>query len=507
MANAIKMEGIVKRFPGVLANDRVTLQINQGEIHALLGENGAGKSTLMNILYGLYRADAGLIYLNDRPVEIRNPKHAIELGISMVHQDFMLVPVFTVAENIILGMETPREPLLDLRQACSRLEEISKAYGLSIDPSAKIWQLSVGTQQRVEIIKALYKGAEVLILDEPTSVLTPGEIDDLFKILRRLRDEGKTVIFITHKLHEVMEISDRITVLRDGCVIGTVETKNVDESTLAKMMVGREVVLKVTKPPASLRQEILSVEDVHVQGDRGISAVNGVSLHVRAGEILGIAGVDGNGQAELAEAIMGLRPTTSGRILLEGQVINGLTTNKIIQKGVALIPPDRKGMSLIGEFTVEENLLLKRWRYSPFVKYFLFNIQSIHKYSDSMINESDIRTPGAWVKVKNLSGGNQQKVVLARELFCKPKLLIAQQPTRGLDVAAIEYVYKRLLQERERGTAIILISTELDEVLSLSDRIVVFYEGKIMGEVDGEAANVHEIGLMMAGSMKNHEQN
>jgi len=425
----------------------------------------------------------------------------------MVHQEFMLVPVFSVAENIILGMETRREPLLDLRQVGNQLEEISKAYGLSIDPSAKIWQLSVGTQQRVEIIKALYKGAEILILDEPTSVLTPGEIDELFKILRRLKDQGKTVIFITHKLHEVMEISDRITVLRDGSLIGTLETENVNESTLAQMMVGREVTLAVDKSPSSPQQIILRLENVDVNGDRGLSSLKGVSFCVRAGEILGIAGVDGNGQVELAEAIMGLRPVVSGRILIENQVINGCSTNKIIQKGVSLIPPDRKGMSLIGEFTVEENLLLKRWKQAPFVKNLLFNFKSIHEYSDQMIKESDIRTPGPWVKVKNLSGGNQQKVVLARELSCKPKLLIAQQPTRGLDVAAIEYVYKQLLAERDRGTAIILISTELDEVLTLSDRIVVLYEGKIMGEVASESVDVHEIGLLMAGSKNNYAKN
>lgn len=507
MAVAIKLDGIVKRFPGVLANDHVSLEIEEGEIHALLGENGAGKSTLMNILYGLYRADSGQIFLNGEAVEITNPKLAIEHGISMVFQDFMLVPVMTVAENIILGMDMPREPLIDLRQASNRLVEISKSYGLSIDPSAKIWQLSVGTQQRVEIIKALYKGARVLILDEPTSVLTPGEIDELFKILRKLKEQGKTVIFITHKLHEVMEISDRITVLRDGCVIGTVNTRDVNEATLARMMVGREVSLKVEKRPCVPGETILSIENLKVMGDRGVPALTGVTLHVKAGEILGIAGVDGNGQAELAEAIMGLRHVTSGQILLNNRNISGLSTNRIIHEGVSFISPDRKGMSLIGEFSVSENLMLKRWRESPFTKNKLFDHKSINEFSDRMISESDIRTPGSWVKISNLSGGNQQKVVLARELSCNPKLLIAQQPTRGLDIAAIEYVYKRLVDERSRGTAVILISTELDEVLALSDRIIVLYEGQVVGEVCDETPDVHEIGLMMAGMKNNHEQN
>lgn len=499
MTTAVRMEGIVKRFPGVLANNHVTLEIKKGEIHALLGENGAGKSTLMNILYGLYRADAGTIYLNDQPVEITNPNQAIENGISMVHQDFMLVPVMTVAENIILGMEMPREPLLDLRQASKRLVEISKAYGLNLDPSAKVWQLSVGTQQRVEIIKALYKGSEVLILDEPTSVLTPGEIDDLFKILRQLKKQGKTVIFITHKLREVMEISDRITVLRDGSVIGNVKTEDVNETILAKMMVGREVSLNVHKEPCYHGDRVLKIEDLIVIGDRGIRALNDISLYACSGEILGIAGVDGNGQAELAEAIMGLRSILSGNILISDKKVNGFSTNKVIHEGVSFIAPDRKLMSIIGEFSVEENLLLKRWEEKPFTRNYFFDFKAIHEFSERMIKETDVRTPGSWVKISNLSGGNQQKVVLARELSWQPKLIIAQQPTRGLDIAATEYVYKRLIDERSRGAAIILISTELDEVLALSDRIIVLYEGQIMGEVSGKNPDIHEIGLMMAG--------
>ncbi len=503
---AIRMQGIVKRFPGVLANDHITIEINKGEIHALLGENGAGKTTLMNILYGLYRADEGRIFLSDQPVEIHSSKTAIEHGISMIHQHFMLIPVFTVTENIVLGHKAARPPMLDLRRAGGRVAELSQQYGLKVDPDVRVWQLSVGAQQRVEILKALYRGAEILILDEPTAVLTPGETEELFGVLREMVDQGKTIIFISHKLREVMAISERVTVLRDGKVVGTVRTDETSEAALARMMVGREVFLKIDKPAAELGDPVLELHNVHVTGDRGVPVVTDVTLSVRAGEILGIAGVDGNGQTELAEAIVRVRQMQSGEVYIERQLTNGHSTRAIIDMGVALIPPDRKTMGMVGEFSVSENLLLKRWAQAPFVKWGLYDLNAIGVHSEDMIREYDIRTPGPKTRIKNLSGGNQQKVVLARELSREPRLLIALQPTRGLDIAATEYVHTRLLNERARGAAILLISTELEEVLSLSDRIAVLYEGEIMGEVSGEHANVDEIGLMMAGAKRDNNR-
>jgi ABC-type uncharacterized transport system ATPase subunit len=503
---AVRMEGIVKRFPGVFANDHITLEVRQGEIHTLLGENGAGKTTLMNILYGLYNPDEGKIYLKGKPIEINSPKQAIEHGINMVHQHFMLIPVFTVAENIILGNKVPRAPLLDLKQVAKRVTELSDKYGFSVDPHARVWQLPVGVQQRVEILKALYRGAEILILDEPTAVLTPGEIEDLFTVLREMVQQGKTIIFISHKLPEVMTISDRITVLRDGRVVGTVKTEETNEAALAKMMVGREVFLKFDKPPFNPEETILAVDGIHVMGDKGVPAARNVSFGVRSGEILGIAGVDGNGQSELAEAIMGLRHVQSGEVRIQNQVVNGYPSRAIIDMGVAFIPPDRRTMGMVEDFSLSENLLLKNWAQPPFVKYGLFDFNAIDSFCRRMIKEYDIRAPDSQTKMGNLSGGNQQKVVLARETSQEPRLLIALQPTRGLDVAATEYVHNRLLKERERGAAILLISTELEEILSLSDRIAVLYKGEIMGIVTAEGADVNEIGLMMAGAKRNNWQ-
>ena len=503
---AIRMEGIVKRFPGVLANDHLSLEIKSGEIHALLGENGAGKTTLMNILSGLYRADEGSIFLNEKPVEIHSTQNAIEHGINMIHQHFTLIPVFSVTENIILGYDAPRAPLLDLRLASNQVADLSQQYGLKVDPDAKVWQLSVGVQQRVEILKALYKGAEILILDEPTSVLTPQETEDLFSVLREMVGQGKTIIFISHKLREVMAISDRITVLRDGKVVGTVRTEDTNETVLAKMMVGREIFLGVDKPAAEPGEPILELLNICVNNDRGMQAVADITLKVHAGEILGIAGVDGNGQTEMAEAIMRLRKLQSGEIYIQGKLTNEYTTHSIIQLGVAFIPPDRKTMAMVGDFSVNENLLLKGWGQSPFVKWGLYDRNAISLHCNNMIKEYDIRTPDPKTKIKYLSGGNQQKVVLARELSREPRLLIALQPTRGLDISAIEFVYSKLIKERARGTAILLISTELEEILSLSDRIAVIYEGRIMGVMPGFNANVNEIGLMMAGAKSNHDQ-
>ena len=502
MATAIQLKNIVKRFPGVLANDHTSLEIEEGEVHALLGENGAGKTTLMNILYGLIRPDSGEILRNGQVVKINSPKEAIEQGIGMVHQHFMLIPVFTVTENVILGEGMPREPLLDIQQAEQRVAEISRTYGLEVDPKSKIWQLSVGTQQRVEIIKALYRGAKVLILDEPTAVLTPSEVEVLFNVLRKLVKEGHTVIFISHKLQEVMEISNRVTVLRHGRVVGTVKTSETDRNSLARMMVGREVFLQFDKAEIPQGEKVLEVNSVCATSDRGVPALRDLSLNVRAGEIVGIAGIDGNGKSELADVIMGLRKIDSGDVVIKGKSVKHCSTHNIIQMGVSCIPFDRHTEGMVKDFSLSEVLLLKEWRNPPFTQHFLFDFNAIRDYSERMIQEYDIRAPGITVKSGNLSGGNQQKVVLARELSRKPSLIVACQPTRGLDVGATEYVRQRLLEERARGAAVLLISTELEEILSICDRLLVIYEGQIMGELPAATADIHEIGLMMAGAKR-----
>ncbi|MCC6147444.1 MAG: ABC transporter ATP-binding protein [Anaerolineaceae bacterium] len=499
MENTIRLENIVKHFPGVCANDHISLTIKKGEVHALLGENGAGKTTLMNVLYGLLCPDFGQIFLNGEAVEIRSPKEAIEHGIGMVHQHFMLIPVFTVTENVVLGEDMPREPLLDIQQAEQRVKEISHTYGLDVDPKSKVWHLSVGAQQRVEIIKALYRNAKILILDEPTAVLTPSEVDILFKVLRKLVEEGLTVIFISHKLQEVMEICDRVTVLRNGRVVDTVETSETNQSELARMMVGREVFLQFDKEKMTAGEKVLEVKGVSALSDRGVAALQNISLDVHCGEIVGIAGVDGNGQCELVDAIMGLRKIDRGSILIKGKKIKENNTREIIQRGVSCIPFDRHAEGLVKSFSLSEVLMLKEWNNLPFTRHYLFDFNAIRSFSEGMVREYDIRAPGIEVKTGNLSGGNQQKVVLARELSRKPDLIIAGQPTRGLDVGATEYVRQRLLAERARGAGILLISTELEEILSISDRLLVIYEGQIMGEMFTANADLHDIGLMMAG--------
>jgi len=501
MTNALRMEGIVKRFPGVIANDNITLEIENGEIHALLGENGSGKTTLMNILYGFYRPDAGIIHIKGDKVDITSPRMAIDHGIGMVHQHFMLVPVFSVAENIILGQPAKREPFLDLKQAEENIAKISKSYGLYVDPSVKVWQLSVGEQQRVEIIKALYHGADILILDEPTAVLTPQETRELFNVLKRLSNEGKTVIFISHKLREVMEISNRVTVLRDGRVIGCQNTCETSQQALAKMMVGREVFLHFDKSEVKPGKRMLETSNLCVRNDRGQIAVRNVSFYVSQGEIVSIAGVDGNGQSELADAIMGLRKVHRGDIQIEGKFTTNFTPREIFDMGVGFIPSDRSSGQIV-DFSLQENILLRFWAKSLFTKYKLYNFNAIRKFTDHLMKEFSIRAPNSTIKVGYLSGGNQQKVILARELARKPNLLITAQPTRGLDVGAAEYVRQEILKERDRGVAILLISTELEEVLSLSDRILVMYEGEIVDEVDALNAKVEEIGIMMAGGSK-----
>lgn len=496
---AVRMENIVKRFPGVVANDLITLEVEKGEIHALLGENGAGKTTLMNILFGLSRPDSGQILIGEKPVSINSPADAIANGIGMVHQHFMQIPVFSVTENIILGDKSPREPMLDLKGARQKILDISQSTGLHIDPDAKVMQLCVGDQQRVEIIKALYRGANVLIMDEPTSVLTPQETDELFVVLRRLVSQGNTIIFITHKLREVMEVSDRVTVLRDGKKIGTVLTKETNRDELARMMVGREVLLNFEKTPSQKGTKMLEVQDLHLRADRGCRGLHGVSFDLYGGEILGIAGVDGNGQNELVEVIMGLRHADKGEIRIRGIQTTGFSTRKVIDMGVSKIPFIRQTEGLVLTFSVSENLILKEWRKPPITKNGLFDRKTIRSFSERMIQEYKIRTTGPDAKAGNMSGGNQQKVILARELSRKPELLIACHPTHGLDIGATEYVRQQLLKERGRGAAVLLISTELDEILSLCDRIAVFFEGQVMGIIEASQASVEAIGLMMLG--------
>ena len=501
LETAVYMKNITKRFPGVVANDKVCFEARVGEIHALLGENGAGKTTLMNILSGFYRADEGEIYIYGRKVNIRSPKDALKLGIGMVHQFFRLVPALTVLENIVLGMKPMWYPFLNISKARKEIEEISKRYGLKIDPDAKVWQLSMGERQRVEIVKILYRGAKILILDEPTSVLTPQEIEQLFKTLRRLKEEGKTIIFITHKLNEVMSISDRVTVLRDGRVIGTVETSKTNVRDLARMMVGREVFLKFKKKPVQLGKPVLEVIDLHALNDKGLPALKGVSFTVRKGEIFGIAGVAGNGQRELAEVITGLRKATKGRILINGKDITNKPPLAIINEGIAYIPDDRAGIALAPDLGVSENLIMKSYRSGQISSKIFLRKDAIKRIASKLVSDYGIVTPSLSTSVKFLSGGNQQRLVLAREMSMAPSLLIAFDPTRGLDVAATEFIRKKLLEERGR-TAVLLISEDLEEIMELSDRIAVLYEGEIMGIVPAEKANIEEIGLMMAGQLR-----
>ncbi len=496
----LQMHGIVKRFPGVVANAGVDFELLPGEVHSLLGENGAGKTTLMNILYGLYAPDAGEITLRGRRVSINSPHTAIRQGLGMVHQHFMLVQPFTVAENVVLGQPSPHEPFTEnKRDLHARLEALSQKYGLAVRPESPIWTLSVGEQQRVEILKALYRGAEVLILDEPTSVLTPQEADELLAIVSRLAREGKSVVFISHKLGEVLAVSDRITVLRDGRVVGTVSAREADKQSLACMMVGREVVLSVSKTPAHPGETRLALENVRAESDRGLPALRGVSLEVRSGEILGIAGVDGNGQRELEETIVGLRRTVGGKIVISGQDTTNTSARQTGCCGLAHIPSDRYHMGMLTDFTVAENLMLQRIGEPPFTQRGWLQWDHIRLAAQELVAAFDVRTPSTETPCGNLSGGNAQKVVLARELARQPRVLLAAEPTRGLDVSAIEYVHRKLIEQRDAGVAILLISTELDEILSLSDRIAVIYEGRIVGQMDANQADVNQIGLLMAG--------
>ncbi|MBU0493290.1 MAG: ABC transporter ATP-binding protein [Chloroflexi bacterium] len=495
----LEMQGIVKRFPGVLANDHVDFDVRTGEVHALLGENGAGKSTLMKVLYGLYHPDEGEIRLNGELVRIESPVDAINLGIGMIHQHFMLVESLTVVENVALGLPSSRGPLTDLHRVSQRILELAQVYGLDVDPHAYIWQLSVGQKQRVEIIKALYRGAALLILDEPTAVLTPQEVDEFFVTIRQMIRDGHAVIFISHKLHEVIDISDRVTVLRDGKRIDSCPTAGCTKADLAQMMVGREVLMKPYRAPMEQGGVRLALQGIHAQSDRETPALRGVDLNLYAGEILGLAGVSGNGQRELAEVITGLRPATQGRVLLEGQDVTGQSPGDLVQERLAYIPEERMKDGMIKDFSVAENLILRENSQPPYARAGLLNLGIIGRHADKLIKLFQIKTPSRKTLAKSLSGGNIQKVVLARELSRQPLVLIAAQPTRGLDIGATEYVHAQLLKQRQEGIAILVISEDLDEVLALSDRIAVIYEGQIMDVVDGETATPEQLGLLMAG--------
>ena len=495
----LELRGITKRFPGVVANDHVDFDLRRQEVHALLGENGAGKSTLMNVLYGLYSPDEGEIAIKGERVRMRSPKDAIDHGIGMVHQHFMLIPVMTVAENIVLATEPRRAGvLLDYDAARKRVEELARTFHFRIDPDARVEELTVGQQQRVEILKALHRGADILILDEPTAVLTPQEALELFEILRTLVREGMSIIFISHKLGEVLEIADRITVLRRGKAVETVPREGATEEGLARMMVGREVLLRVEKAPAQPTDLALRVEDLHVLDDRRLEAVRGVSFEVRRGEIVGVAGVDGNGQSELIDALSGLRHPSSGRVWLADRDVTGASAGQILDLGLGHIPEDRQRRGLVLDFTLAENVALHDFDKPPNSRFgWLFPNRMVRR-AQGLLRQFDVRGGGAQTRAAALSGGNQQKVVLAREMGRDPKLLIAAQPTRGLDVGAIEFVHRRLVEARDGGEAVLLVSFELDEILSLSDRILVLYEGRIVAE-HGPDVTEEELGIEMTG--------
>lgn len=503
MSYVVEMLNIRKEFPGIVANDNVTLQLKKGEIHALLGENGAGKSTLMGMLFGMYQPEAGLIKVNGKQVKITSPNVANELGIGMVHQHFKLVENFTVTENIILGLEPKKFLTVDIKSAAKKIEELSKAYGLNVDPYAKIEDISVGMQQRVEILKMLYRNAEVLIFDEPTAVLTPQEIEDLLVIMKNLIKEGKSIILITHKLKEIKEAADRCTVIRRGKYIGTVDVKETSEAEMAKMMVGRQVSFKVEKEESSPGDVVLKIENLSVKNSKKVLGLKNFNLEVKKGEIVGIAGVEGNGQTELVEAITGMRNVDSGKILFNGNDITKHSIRKRIEEGIAHIPEDRHKRGLILDYTMEDNMVLKAYKKPPFSKNGLINREEVRKYSDEIIKTFDVRSGEGGASIaRSLSGGNQQKGIIGREILSNPDLLIAVQPTRGLDVGSIEYIHKRLVEQRDNGKAVLLVSLELDEVLNVSDRIAIVNNGELVGIVNASETDENEVGLMMAGIKK-----
>ena len=497
--NVIEMREITKVFGEFVANDKINLELRKGEIHALLGENGAGKSTLMNMLAGLLVPTSGEIVVNGQVVKLDSPSKAASLGIGMVHQHFMLVEAFTVAENIILGSELTKKGVLDIARATREINELSERYGLAVDPSAKVADISVGAQQRVEILKTLYRGADILIFDEPTAVLTPSEIDELMAIMKNLVKEGKSIILITHKLDEIRAVSDRVTVIRRGKSIETVEIAGATNADLAEMMVGRSVSFKTEKQEAQPKEVILSIKDLVVNENRGVPAVKNLSLDVRAGEIVGIAGIDGNGQSELIQAITGLRKIESGSVELKGQSIVGLHPRQITEMSVGHVPEDRHRDGLVLEMMISENIALQTYYKEPLSKKGILNYTNIIGYAKQLMQEFDVRAASEIVPASALSGGNQQKAIIAREVDRNPDLLIVSQPTRGLDVGAIEYIHKRLIQERDNGKAVLVVSFELDEILNVSDRIAVIHDGKIQGIVTPETTNKQELGVLMAG--------
>ena len=499
---AVDMRHITKKFPLVLANDDVNFIVQPGEIHALVGENGAGKSTLVNILYGLLQPDRGTIFINGQGVQLSDPGAAIRLGIGMVHQHFMLIPPFTVAENVVLGQEPSIGGIVDLSRANEIVRELSEQYGLKVDPTAKVETLSVGIEQRIEIIKVLFRGAEILILDEPTAVLTPQEVDELFGIMRSLKAQGKTIIFITHKLQEVMAISDVVTVMRRGKVVGSVRVKDTSRQEIANMMVGRQVLFRVQRSQADPGETVLTVKDLNALNNKNLPALRDISFGVREGEVFGIAGVEGNGQSELVEVLTGLRRAQSGQVELNGQAITNLTPRTIREKGTCHIPEDRHRRGLVLDFSVSQNMVLGIHYRAPYVRHTLLdviNFAPIREKAQRLLQEFDIRPPDQDNPAGNLSGGNQQKVIVAREFDQNPKLLIAAQPTRGIDVGSIEFIHQRLLQARDDGKAVLLVSADLEEILSLSDRIAVMYEGQIVGILEPAEATEARIGMMMTG--------
>ncbi|TDL34994.1 ABC transporter ATP-binding protein [Jeotgalibacillus sp. S-D1] len=502
MEYVIEMLNIRKEFPGIVANDNITLQLKKGEIHALLGENGAGKSTLMNVLFGLYQPEQGEIKVKGKKVNITNPNIANDLGIGMVHQHFMLVDPFTVTENIVLGMEPKKGVTIDMKKAVKDVKEISDRYGLKVDPNAKIAEISVGMQQRVEILKTLYRGAEILIFDEPTAVLTPQEIKELTQIFKTLISEGKSIILITHKLKEIIEVCDRVTVIRKGVGIDTLDVEGTTPNELASLMVGREVLFRTEKKTAVPKEAVLEITKLNVKDARGVNAVKDLSITLRAGEIVGIAGVDGNGQSELIEAITGLRKISSGSIKLSGKELSSLKPRKITEAGIGHIPQDRHKHGLVLDFPIGENMVLQTYYQTPFSKMSMLNNKEINKKAKKLIAEFDVRTPSEYTEARALSGGNQQKAIIGREVDRDPDLLIAAQPTRGLDVGAIEFIHQRLIDQRDKGKAVLLLSFELDEIMNVSDRIAVIYEGNIIAIVDPKETTEQELGLLMAGSKR-----
>ena len=490
------MQDITKTFPGVLANDHVTIECNKGEVLGLLGENGAGKTTLMNILYGLYPPDEGQVFTDGKEVSIHSPSEAIENGIGMVHQHFKLVDTLTVIENVILGMPT-NKAVLDLAPAREKFKKLCDEYELFVDPDTEVWKLPVGQQQWVEILKALYRDCKVLVLDEPTAVLTPSESDQLARAIRRITDQGRSVVFISHKLREVMEVTDKVTVIRDGAVVGTIATKDASQIKLAEMMVGRPITIERRERPAMPDGEvILDMQGVNATDDRGVHALKDFSLQVRAGEIVGVAGVDGNGQRELAECISGLRKPTSGTITIKGKPVTGVISDPSF---MGFIPEDRHKTGLVLDFSVAENLVIKEYMNAPYTKNGILQYKEIKRHADEMISKYNVKTPNCDVKAKTLSGGNQQKVVIAREMDPEPVFDMAAHPTRGLDLGAVTNVHDILLNERNRGAAVLFISAELQEIMAVADRIIVLYSGQIMGDLDGETADQNVIGQMMLG--------